>query len=278
MNEIGLRALRATIRVAGPEEALELLRRSLPELLIDVGAEMSDPDGPTIVWERSDSGGWSIEFGEGGSIAGAHTSLALAETITEVNRLAAGSVAHDHAINHAGTFRVGGRTVAVAGESGAGKSTLVAAAALRGLSYVGDEVCAIDPSSRDVVPFRRPIGLRAGGAAALGLTIPEHPLDPYREVYPWQPPSPVLDDGPAPLGLIALVERRAGPVELVPVRAAEALVRLTELTLAANRIERQAFRRLDDIVRQVPMVRIFHDDPFGAVDVLATYCDSSEVG
>lgn len=282
MSEIRLQALRATVRISAPDDALDLLRLSLPGLLADAndtsGSSTDDATDPVIVWTATGEGEWLVALGEGGSTAGASTSLALAETITEINRHAARSVAADHVIVHAGSFRVGGHTVAVTGASGAGKSTLVAAAALRALPYVGDEVCAIDPATREVLPFLRPIGLREGGAAAIGVTIPEHPFDPYREVYPWQPPDATHDHGLAPLRLIALVERRTGPVEIAPVRPAEALVRLTELSLAASQIEREAFRRLDHLVRDVPMVMIAHDDAFAAVDALVSYVDQPESG
>jgi hypothetical protein len=276
MNRLALRALRATVWVEAPDQALALIRRSLPELIAEGDLPAPGTEMPLIAWEPLGEGWWRVSLGDGGSIARSDTSNALAETISEINRLAARSVVDDHTVLHAGSFCVDGRAVAVTGVSGAGKSTLVAAATLSGLGYLGDEVCAVDPSSLRVRPFARPIGLRSGGAAAIGIEIPDDPLDPYREVYPWQPPTRMPHDVAAPLALIALVERRPGNVEIDLLRPAHALVRLTELSLAADRIEREVFRRLDRLVREVPVVTIFHDDPTAAADALAARVRRSE--
>lgn len=269
MNHIEIRALRTKVRIEAPDDALVLLRRSLPELLA-AGRSAPRTGDPEIVWEPLPDGRWMVSLGEGGSIARTDTATALAETISEINRLAARSVTDDHAVLHAGSFAVDAWAVAVTGPSGAGKSTLVAAATLAGHRYLGDEVCAVDPSNLHVLPFPRPIGLRTGGAAAIGVDIPDDPHDPYREVYPWQPAAG--DPGPpSPLALIAFVERRPGPVEIESIRPSHALAKLTELSLAADGIEREAFRRLDRLVRAVPMVTIAHDDSTSAVDALASH-------
>jgi hypothetical protein len=273
MSSLRVQALRQIVSIHAPEPASSLLRSTLSGLICDpsIGPSVDEPE---ICWNPAHEGTWSLVLGESGSIAGAHTSVALAENISEINRLAARSVAQSHVILHAGSFRAGGRVVAVAGESGAGKSTLVAAAALRGLTYVGDEVCAIDPASGEVLAYPRPIGLRHGGAAALGIDVPRGPLDPYRQIYPWQPPGDARSRDPRLLGLVAVVERRSGPPTITPVPAAEALVRLTRLSLATERIERDVFKRLDWLVRAVPMVTIAHDDPLAAVDALVAHVES----
>ena len=45
--------------------------------------------------------------------------------------------------------------------------------------------------------------------------------------------------------------------------------RLTDLTLGTGGIERAMFRRLDQLVRKVPVVTVSYDDSFAAVNALA---------
>ncbi len=77
---------------------------------------------------------------------------------------------------HAGSVAVDGRGVVFVGHSGAGKSTLTAAMAMAGHAYVADEVAAITSDTR-IRAFHRPVGLRAGGAAALGVEVPPGPFE-----------------------------------------------------------------------------------------------------
>ena len=60
---------------------------------------------------------------------------------------------------HAGGVAVGARAIALPGAMGAGKSTLVAGLVSSGLSYMTDEVVAIDPDTGTVAPYGKPISL-----------------------------------------------------------------------------------------------------------------------
>ena len=130
---------------------------------------------------------------------------------------------------------------------------------------------ALAPGHRNL--FEAPLAsinlMRSHGAAAIGVPIPSHPLDSFTTVYPWRVSPHGRLAGPAPLRLIALAIRRPGPVELVTVRPAEALVRLTELTLGTEGVERAMFLRLDQLVRSIEVVTVSYEDSFAAVDALA---------
>ncbi|MEK7424074.1 MAG: hypothetical protein AAB131_09570 [Actinomycetota bacterium] len=264
MNDFVVGALDACLRfrVPGPEGAW--LRELLGDLVVpDPGREL-----PVIEWEQADAGGWRLQLAGSGAMNDVETAGALAETLVAINSIAATSVVGELAAMHGGTFEVDGVAVAVAGVSGAGKSTTVAAAVLQQHGYLSDEVCAIDIGSWKVRPYHRPIGLRTAGAAAIGVPIPSPVVD-YAFVYPWRVSAVGRLAESAPLGLIALVERRPGPVELVELRPADALVRLAALTLGSAGNERLLFRRFEQVARAIRVIELRHDDVFAAVDVLA---------
>jgi hypothetical protein len=155
---------------------------------------------------------------------------------------------------HGGAVAVDGCGVVFVGYSGAGKSTLTAAMVSAGHGYIADEVAAVDSSGR-LCNFHRPVGLREGGAAALGRPIPE---GPFSLTYPLRiGGSGVLCDG-APICAVFLVDRSSttGAGAPVPVPPAQALVILVNQTLGAGGFERQIFRRLEGLVRSVPVLEL----------------------
>jgi hypothetical protein len=181
-----------------------------------------------------------------------------------VNQRAAASLASEVPL-HAASVVVDGVAVAVAGESGSGKSTLAAAAVLAGHELVADEVSAVTPEL-EVRPYHRPVGLRRGGAAALGVDIPETDDERFGRVYPWRPGSP-LSSG-APLAGVVLVGRVPGPPTTEPVRPALALAELMHHTIAGDERLVPLFRQVEDLVRRVPVARLTYDDPGDGVAVL----------
>lgn len=267
MSSVLLRALDARVRIIAPDSVTELFAEALADLTVDDDAVRDSTN--EIAWRSVDEHLWHVSLGTGGSVAPTDVASGLAESIIEINSLAAASVSTESAVLHAGVFEVNGNAIAVSGVSGAGKSTMIAAAVLRGHGFLADEVCSISPESLVVRPYHRPIGLRARGAAAIGVQIPTHALDPYATVYPWRvSPHGYLADA-APLRLVALAHRRSGPVKVTQLHPAEALSRLTDLTLGTGGIERAMFRRLDQLVRKVPVVTVSYDDSFAAVNALA---------
>jgi hypothetical protein len=258
-------ALDARVRIVAPEPVAVMYEDLFADLIVTDDQTCGVPE---ITWNLEANGAWKVSLGDGGSLVG-DVANGLAESIIEINRLAAASVSAERTVLHAGAFEVGGAAIAVTGASGAGKSTVVAAAVLRGHGYLADEVCVVDPAANLVRPYYRPIGLRAGGAAAIGVSIPEKPRDAFLEVYPWMASRHGRLADATPLRLLAFVDRRPGPVELVPVDAAEALVRLTTLSLGTDGVERPMFRRLDQLVRDVSIVTVGYEDSFSAIDALA---------
>ncbi len=265
MTSFAIRALDARLRIVAPPPIGPVLADAFTDLV----AKESDPSDAVveIVWRADGEGRWQVSFGPGGS-ASADAAGGLAESIVEINQLAARSVSVERIALHASTFEVDGRAVAVTGKSGSGKSTLVVAAVLRGHGYLADEVCAIDPVNWVVRPYHRPIGLRQQGADALGLSCPGGPSDLFADVYPWRAGEHGRLADRAPLRLLAFIERRPGPVVVEPLAPADALVALTTASLGEASDQRTLFRRLDRLVRNVELVTIGFDDSFAAVDAL----------
>jgi hypothetical protein len=259
-----VRGLDSLVRLSVPAAEAVWLADLLGDLVVpDPGGELAE-----ICWISTGDDQWSLQLAGHGAMDRVETAGALAETLVAINTTVAQGVLGDIAPLHAGTFVVNGVAVAVAGTSGAGKSTTVAAAVLRGHGYLSDEVCAVEMGSWRVRPYHRPVGLRANGAAAIGVAVPE-PLDRYSFVYPWRVSSAGRLAAAAPLGLIVLVERRGGPVELCEVRPADALVRLVGLSLGAAGRERVMFRRFERLAREIKVVTLRYDDVFAAVDAMA---------
>lgn len=265
MSSVTVQALDARVQLQAPDEICRWFR----EMWGDALAADDMTDLPPIRWE-GEREEWALDLAGNGRIADVETAGALAETMVEINRLGAESVADTMAVLHAGTFVVDGAAVAVSGTSGAGKSTTVAAAVRAGHGFLSDEVCAIDTESLMVRSYHRPIGLRAGGSAAIGVPIPE-PIDDYAFVYPWRVGTTGRLSAAAPLSLVAFVNRQPGPVEVVELSPADALARLAGNTLAAAGRQRAMFRRFEHIARTVRVVELRYADVHAAVDALAGF-------
>jgi hypothetical protein len=75
-------------------------------------------------------------------------------------------VRRDAVFFHAASVAVAGLGVLLVGAKGAGKSTLALAVAARGHGLLGDEHACYRPSSREILAFRRPVGIKPGKRAA----------------------------------------------------------------------------------------------------------------
>lgn len=184
---------------------------------------------------------------------------------------------------HAASIETSAGVIALAGVSGAGKSTLAAAGVLAGHGYVADEISAVavDPAC-SVDPFHRPIGLRSGGAAALGVEIPATSDGRYDSVYPWCPDAASRSDGGLLAG-VAIVSRVESPDALAgqritDVAPADALARLMQHCVVpsdpggtgrATRQIEQSFGVVARLVELVPVVELAYSQPADGLQTLA---------
>jgi hypothetical protein len=102
---------------------------------------------------------------------------AVGWVVRDVNRTAA-EASSEHLLLHAGALEASGTGVLVPGSSGSGKSTLVAGLARAGLSYLTDELAALDLSSGHLQPYAKPITIKRGSFDVLGDMHPCAEADP----------------------------------------------------------------------------------------------------
>lgn len=168
---------------------------------------------------------------------------------------------------HAGGVGVGGRAVALPGAMGAGKSTLTAGLVAAGLTYLTDEVVAIDPVGGAVTPYGKPISL---GVAPDELVVPAWTPEPdARRLLGASGlvPAAVLGAvGRDPLALGAVVLPnyvRDAPTRIDAVGSAEALAAIAAHTFHLD--EPGTLASLARLVADVPVFRLESGSLRGAV-------------
>jgi hypothetical protein len=105
--------------------------------------------------------------------AGLSPANAVGWVVWDVNRSAAQE--SGHLLFHAGALEADGLGVLLPGSSGSGKSTLSAGLAQRGLGYLSDELVAFDHARDVLLPYPKPITLKAGSFAVLPDLAPGPP-------------------------------------------------------------------------------------------------------
>ena len=261
MSDIRVAALDCELVVRAPEPAAGVFAEALAPLAV------FQPRGGVLEQiEIRDEGelGW-VMTADGVESRPMPSGRLLAHVLEHINRSAAESLVRELPLHAAAVAHPDGGAVALAGSSGAGKSTLGAAAVRSGWGFVAEEIAAID-ADRQIRPYHRPIGLRGGGAAAIGMTIPD--AEWFDSVYPWPVPTAARRYGGTLCG-IALVTRVEGESAIELVRPALALAELVEHTVvpSPNGVV-PAFRRLDELVRVVPVVRLSVGAPSDGVHLL----------
>ncbi len=249
-------AVDQTFSIVGDDDVAGLFEAALADLRTDRRAT------ERITVKRHRNGEWSARRSRSDQVRG-QPDVVVARTLQYVNRFASSS-ARDGIALHAAAVSTPLGVIALAGVSGAGKSTLAAAAVLDGYGFVADEVTAIDSETLTVTPFRRPLGLREGGAAAVGVDIPVNPDGRFDEVYPWRPAVGVENGRDHPTRLIGVFEVERceddpGPQGGEPLSGGAALSALARLSyLAADPVV--AFRHAENIARRVPFVPLRFSD------------------
>ena len=111
-----------------------------------------------------------------------HYGDAVGWVVWDVNRAAA-EAGGDHLLFHAGAVEADGTGVLLPGASGSGKSTLVAGLVRPGLGYLTDELAALHMASGRLLPYPKPITVKAGSFAVLSDMGPD--VRPESGHRPW---------------------------------------------------------------------------------------------
>lgn len=279
MNRLGpYRALDYTFDV----HASRGLRAVLDSSLVDLRCE-GVPAQTLAVRRRRH--GWTVQWTESEErrTIRADEHIALHDTMSAINERAAALAARTSTVLHGGAVVIDGQGVTFVGASGAGKTTLTARAVLDGADYLCDEVTAIDRVAV-LRAYPRPLGLRRVGAEALGIRIPD---GPFASTYPMRVSEHGSTGDRAALRAIFLVSFRghesgatagagaqsvatesATHTELERLSPATALLRLTTQTLGAATVKRTMFRRLNRLVRHIPVYGLRYSDCASALDAV----------
>ncbi|MGH9158284.1 MAG: hypothetical protein ACRD1K_21165 [Acidimicrobiales bacterium] len=196
----------------------------------------------------------------------------LSWLLAEMN--AAAIESYDGFAVHAGAVAAAGQVTAFPGESGRGKTTLVTAALRAGLDYVSDEALCVDPLSRNVIAYPRPLdlspeSLRLTGLADRGVGTP---VATGALVAPASIEARVA--GP-PLVLAGVVRpvRRAGPPVLTMVNRSQAMAWLLEFSFNHYKRPEESFRLAAALARQATAWTLEYDDPLAAGALLRRHAD-----
>lgn len=171
---------------------------------------------------------------------------------------------------HAAAVTANGVGVLLPGRSCSGKSTLAGwLSIVHGFGYLGDEVGAIDDTGA-VLPFPRPVGVRVESPLA-GLVD-----DWSGEAERVLPISrlggrPCLTGVPVSMIVFPHFTPDAAPV-WTPVRQADCMMRLTELTPGLGVHGRPVFEQLARLARSVPAFDVVYGRVADAARMVADVC------
>lgn len=154
---------------------------------------------------------------------------------------------------HAASVAIAGRGVLLLGPKGAGKSTAALSLAARGHQFLGDETACYLPATGELVPFRRPVGVKPGPqcsavAAALARLNPRADEEGLRRV-PIEVLMPVSPASPVPLATVLFLSGFGPRPELSPIRAGRE--ELSAMQPIATAMAGSATRRVFEMVRLI---------------------------
>lgn len=181
----------------------------------------------------------------------------------------------DYLLFHAGVVGTpSGRTIVLPAPTGAGKSTLVAALLLRGFTYLSDELAPLDPITRRVYPYERPIALHQSSLELLpGLASRVSPPPTNRaDDHPFLRPQDVggvRGDAGSPLAVVFPSSDRGGHAQLQPMAAAEAMRELVANSVNLAVYGKRGLTFLSEVLQAVEPYRLAGGDAAARADVLS---------
>jgi hypothetical protein len=170
-------------------------------------------------------------------------------------------VRRDAIFFHAASVAVAGRGALVVGPKGAGKSTLALALATRGHAFLGDEHACYVPSRGEIVPFRRPVGVKPGPRARTSAeALARAGRDPDRDGMmrvPVEELLPAAVPRPAPLRAVLFLRGRADRPDLVRVDPGRDELAALQ-PVGSSFANAAATERVFQLVRLLSRASVFH--------------------
>src|SRR5919106_998254 len=184
VSALAVDALGTAVSIAAPPPVLAELRTVVADLPPAKGGDRELALRPT---ERG------FDLWDDGHLVrqGIDPSVAVATVIWRLNAIAGEST--EHVVLHAACVAgPSGGAVLLPGGPGVGKSTLTAASLRAGLSYLSDELAAVDRRTGTITPYAKPLGLSAEllvpasslGPVAAGPRAPDRPVAPVDVLAP----------------------------------------------------------------------------------------------
>jgi hypothetical protein len=185
-------------------------------------------------------------------------------------------VRRDAIFFHAGSVALAGRGALIVGPKGAGKSTLSLALATRGHGLLGDEHACYVPARDELVPFRRPVGVKPGPRARTSaLALARAGRDPDRDGMMRVPVEELITaPAPRPVPLRAVLFLRGFAEEPRLLRVEPGREELAALQPVGSSFANAAStERVFQLVRLLSRAEVFHLHP-GPPDDTAALVES----
>jgi hypothetical protein len=172
-----LRALSYRFAVWCDDGALGRHIETLFSALCESDAEAATASDAPHRYTLTSAASGTLDVGRDGELvrAGLSRADAIGWLVWDVNGAAA-EASDQHLLFHAGGLEADGRGVLVPGPSGSGKSTLTTGLARAGLGYLSDELVALELATGRLLPYPKPITLKAGSLVALPDLAPRDDL------------------------------------------------------------------------------------------------------
>lgn len=175
---------------------------------------------------------------------------------------------------HAGVVAVGDSAFLLPAASGSGKTTLVSALVSSGFDYLSDEVAVVDPRSRNVMPFAKPLCVREGAwtiikaltGMAEGVPAVRGPGERVWYLAPFRHPA-----APAVYRVGAIVLPQYYPAatqKLTRITRESALTRLLEQSFNVRAHGYRGIETLIRLVQEAECYQLLYNDPAHATELL----------
>jgi hypothetical protein len=189
-----------------------------------------------------------------------HASWLLGYFVWHVNSRVIEHGTKRYILLHAAAATVEGTTVLLPGAAEAGKTTLVAGLMRNGASYVTDEAVAIDPVTREVLPYPKPLSIDRGSWEILPELAPSDVFADYCDEQ-WRVPPDAFQEGavadPLRPGIVVFPSYALGAATSVePLTGAEALLELLRNTFRFQEHPRRDLSVLAQLLGDVACFRL----------------------
>ncbi|HEX6393049.1 MAG TPA: hypothetical protein VFZ97_06375 [Acidimicrobiales bacterium] len=183
---------------------------------------------------------------------------------------------------HAGAIAApSGDGMILPGDSGSGKTTLVAGLAEKGFQYLSDEAAAIDPVSRQLYPYAKPLTLKLG-SLSLFPGLEAHKTDSVVRLQDQWFVQPEAFGGKTVSGpcsvrwVVSVRYQPDAPTRLEPISSGEAVMELGRRIMNLPQYGGRAFQLLADVARGAASYRLVSGDLREAVATLDGLARSQE--